>query len=351
MSNFFNVNITDVVCLIKSDKKMMGIYLGVAAILGLIIAFTTPKTYKSSVMLAPEESGAGFSGSISSLASMIGMNMKLGQSGDAIYPELYPDLMSSTDFVVNMFRVKVQTQKGDVKCDYYTYLTKHQPIALVDYPKIALAKIIKGLKPAEQKSKRQDGARTPLWLSKDEDEVAQVISHKIECQVDKKTNVITITAEDNDPLVAALIADSAKAHLQEAITVYRTQKSRIDLDYMQKLFNEAKAQYDKARQTYASYADANQDVMLQSYKMKEEDLENEMQLKYNIYQQVVEQLQLAKAKVQERTPAFTTIQSASVPVKHSGRGKLSTLVVWLFFGFCLRSAILFWKNRKMFIIQ
>ena len=118
---------------------------------------------------------------------------------------------------------------------------------------------------------------------------------------------------------------------------------------MQKLFGEARAQYDKARQVYAAYADANQEVALQSYKLKEEDLENDMQLKYNIYQQVVEQLQLAKAKVQERTPAFTVVQGASVPLRHSSRSKLATMVMWMFFGFALRMGILAWRNRGKFV--
>lgn len=351
MGKFINIDIQEIIRLIQKDKKMMSIFIGIAAVLGLIVAFTTPKTYKTTVMLAPEESGNGFSGSVSSLASMVGMNMKVGLSGDALYPEIYPDLMSSTDFIVSMFHVKVQTKKGDVKCDYYTYLTKHQPIALLDYPKVLVLSILKKIKPQELDNKGQQKTKTPLWLSKDEDDVAQAISHKIVCQVDKKTNVITITTEDTDPLVAALIADSARVHLQNAITVYRTKKARVDLEYMQQLYNEARAQYDKARQLYASYADANQEVMLQSYKMKEEDLENDMQLKYNNYQQVVEQLQLAKAKVQERTPAFTTIQSASVPLKHSGRGKVATIIMWAIIGFVLRFAILIWKKRQLFICQ
>ena len=58
-----------------------------------------------------------------------------------------------------------------------------------------------------------------------------------------------------------------------------------------------------------------------------------MQLKYNIYQQVVEQLQLAKAKVQERTPAFTIIEDATVPVKHSSRPKVVTLIIWMILRF------------------
>jgi LPS O-antigen subunit length determinant protein (WzzB/FepE family) len=80
-----------------------------------------------------------------------------------------------------------------------------------------------------------------------------------------------------------------------------------------------------------------------------EDLENEMQLKYEIYQQVSEHLHLAKAKVQERTPAFTIVQGASVPVKHSSRSKVSSLVIWMMLGFMLRTCILLWKNRRQFI--
>ena len=74
-----------------------------------------------------------------------------------------------------------------------------------------------------------------------------------------------------------------------------------------------------------------------------------MQLKYNIYQQVVGQRQLAQAKLQERTPAFTIIQQASVPVKHSSRPKVVTLIIWMLLGFLLRSGMLAWRNRKQII--
>lgn len=344
-----SINILSIINLLRCDKKKISIYICVAAVLGLIVAFTTPKTYESTVVLAPEESGAGFSGSISSLASMIGMNMKIGQTGDALYPEIYPDLVSSTDFIVGLFNVKVMTKKQDISCDYYTYLTKHTKAALVDYPFILLGKLLKSLKSEDIAGNSTKEIVTPLWLTGKEYDVAKAISHNIKCSVDKKTSVITITVTDQDPLVSALMADSVKSHLQVAITDYRTKKARIDLDYMQKLFDEARSQYDKARQAYASYADANQEVLLQSYKMEEENLENDMQLKYNIYQQVVEQLQLANAKVQERTPAFTVIQGASVPLKHSGRSKLVTLVLWMFMGLMLRVGVLLWKNRKAFI--
>ena len=73
-----SVNILDVITLLKKDKRKLIIYSCVAAAIGVVVALSTPKTYDSSVTLAPGESGAGFSGSISSLASMVGMNMRIG---------------------------------------------------------------------------------------------------------------------------------------------------------------------------------------------------------------------------------------------------------------------------------
>lgn len=342
-----NINTSAVIKMLLADKRKVCIYSCVAGVIGLLIAFTTPKVYKSTVMLAPEESGGGFSGSISSLAAMVGMNMKIGQTGDALYPEIYPDLMQSTKFIVGLFPIKVTTQKTKETYTYQDYLDHHQRSALLDYPRMWLVQLIEMLKSEE---KTPSGHQTnPFQLTKQEDDVARSIRNKIDCSVDKKTNVITITVEDQDPLIAATIADSVQLHLQHAITDYRTKKARIDLEYMGKLYDEANLQYTKARQKYASFGDANSKVVLQAVQSQLDELENDMQLKYNIYQQVVEQRQLAKAKVQERTPAFTIVQDATVPIKHSSRPKIVTLILWMLLGFMLRAGMLFWKNRQQFI--
>jgi len=59
-------------------------------------------------------------------------------------------------------------------------------------------------------------------------------------------------------------------------------------------------------------------------------LENEMQLQYNNFTATSAQVLAAKAKVQETTPSFTTVQSATVPLKPSGPRRLVILAVCLF---------------------
>lgn len=342
-----DIKLVEVIRLLIADKKKICIYSCVAGVIGVLLAFGTPKIYKSTVILAPEESGNSFSGSISSLASMVGMNMKIGQTGDALYPEIYPDLMGSTGFIVGLFPVTVTKSKTGESFSYLEYIQKHQKMGVLDYPRAGIVMLTEAL---SSKEPAAPGHKPdPKHLTKKEDEAAKAIKSNINCSVDKKTNVISIEVTDQDPQIAATVADSVQIHLQQAITDYRTKKARIDLEYMQKLFDEAYQQYTKARQIYASYCDANSKIALQSVQSKIDDLENDMQLKYNIYQQVVEQLQLAKAKVQERTPAFTIVQDATVPIKHSSRPKVVTLAIWMFLGFLIRLCILTWKNRKQFV--
>ena len=123
------------------------------------------------------------------------------------------------------------------------------------------------------------------------------------------------------------------AKLQDFITDYRTRKARVDVDYYQKLTNEAKKDYEAIREKYVNSADANTDVILESVRAKVEDMENEMQLKYDAYTTLDKQLQAAKAKVQERTPAFTMIKGSSVPIKPAGPKRMIFVAGMIFLSF------------------
>lgn len=71
----------------------------------------------------------------------------------------------------------------------------------------------------------------PFKMTKKQNDIAKLVGQKIKCSVDKKTSVITINVEDQDPLICATIADSARVKLQQFIIKYRTNKARIDLEY------------------------------------------------------------------------------------------------------------------------
>ena len=187
----------------------------------------------------------------------------------------------------------------------------------------------------------------PFRLTKEQTDIVKAIDKNIVCDVDKKTMVITISVTDQDPVIAANMADTVKNRLQNFITDYRTSKARVDLEYNKKLYAETKARYDKARRLYAEFTDANQDIILQTVRQRQVELENEMQLQYNAYTQVAAQLMAAEAKVQEDTPAFTTLQSATVPVKKSGPSRAKICIIFLFLAFLGATAWILYKEDDL----
>ena len=309
--------------------------LPVAFVLAAIYALSLPNYYNCIVKLSPEMSGTKSSTTgLAALASSFGVN--LGKSGigtEALFPTLYPDLMNSVDFKTSLFSVPVtiegDKEKGekDRTMSYYDYLSKEQNTPWWSSAIKGFFSLFANSEPV--KESKVD----PFRLTKEQTAIVKVIDKKIVCEVDKKTMVITINVTDQDAVIAAKMADTVKTRLQKFITDYRTSKARVDLEYNQKIAAETKARYDKARQRYAEFSDANQDIILQTVRQRQTDLENEMQLQYNAYTQVAAQLLAAEAKVQENTPAFTTLQSATVPVRKAGPKRARMCLVFLFLAF------------------
>lgn len=326
-------------------KKLYAITCGIAIIIGIIVAFSIPKTYKVKVVLAPELSnGMNLSGGLSDVASMMGINIGNNSTGfDAIYPELYPEIVNSIPFLTDLFDVKVSSKDSSIKnITLYSYLKDKQR-----YP--WWTSIIGGFKKVFSKNNvavPTNNKVNNFMLNKDQDDIAQAIQGMINCSVDKKTNIITISVTTQDALISASLADIVCDKIQDYIIAYRTKKARNDLDYVQKLCSEAKAQYVKAQEKYSSFSDSNEDLILQSYKAKQEEMENEMQLRYNIYNQCAQQLQMAKAKVQERTPAFTVIEPATVPLKKDEPKRMTILFVYIFIAIVLTSIYVLYKDAS-----
>ena len=325
----------------KKHKKQYLIALPVTFVLSCLLILCVPRYYTSTAKLAPEISSFS-SSSLGDIASSFGFDLGgSAANGDAIFPELYPELIESNDFMVGMFDVKVKSKDGSINTTYYDYLaTKRQtPWWSKAYNSVKQLFDTPDSTPVSKNRKVN-----PFQLTRRQDQIARLMSKNIKCNIDKKNYVISITVEDQDPLICATLADTVQTKLQDFITAYRTKKAKKDLEYYKKLSSDAKSKYERIRQQYGSYSDANQDVVLESYRLKANDMENEMQLLYNTYTTLQAQVQQAQAKLLMQTPAFTTLQSASVPLKPAGPKRMLFVLGMTFLAFIV---VTVYSIRKM----
>ena len=327
--NIKQIDFNKIIKQIKPYKKEYIVTLPIVFVLSCLLIICVPRYYTSTVKLAPELSSLN-SNSLSDLASSFGFDIGgSAKNGDAIFPELYPDVISSNDFIVCLFNIPVTTKDGSLKTTYFDYLSKYQKSAWWNKALYSLKSMFSKKEASVNKSQKVN----PFMLTKKEDLVAKAISGKVKCSVDKKNYVISITVEDQDPLIAATIADTVRVHLQNFITAYRTKKAINDYNHIKQLVEDVKSKYEQKRRQYGAYSDANQDVVLESFRLKQNDLENEMQLYYNNYTALQNKLEVARAKVMEQTPAFTTLQNASVPLKPAGPKRMLFVLGMTFLAF------------------
>lgn len=321
------IDLLELALKVWAERKFILKACGYAVIVGLVIAFSIPKEYTATATIAPEISDGKSAGGLSSLAAMAGVNMNTSSGADAIYPDLYPDIVASTPFITGLFDVHVQDLKAKVDTTLYCYLDEYQRApwwsAVISAPFQALGWTLSLFK---DEAEEGAGKLNPFHLTKDEAAIAVALSKRISISVDKKTGLTTLSVTMQDARISACLTDTVMSRLQDYITEYRTNKARKDFQFQQGLFERKKKEYEKAQDEYAKFADANKNIILLSYRAEQERLENEMRLAYNVYTSVAQQLQMSEAKVQEITPVYTVVEPATTPIRASKPSKPMILI-------------------------
>lgn len=326
------IDLLELATTLWKQRKKLAIWSICGALVGLVIAFSIPKEYATSVKLAPEVTDTKASGgSLGALASKAGLSMNASGGADAVYPQLYPDVVSSVPFITSLFDVEVQTKEDGRKMTVKEFLEEETSGpwwgTIFGLP----GQIIGFFKSDEEVP--EDHKLDNFQLTMDENKLVEALNERVSASVDQKTSVVTIDVKMQDPLVSAILADTVVARLQEYVTDYRTNKARNDLEYAIKLNEEAKDNYYKAQQRYADYLDRNQGLAFHSAQTMRDRLENESALTFNLYNQTAQQVQRAQAKVQENTPVYAVVVPATVPIKAASPKKVMILAGFTFLAF------------------
>ena len=316
-------------------RKMILKWCLVGVVIGLIVAYSIPKEYTTNVRLAPEDNEMSSTADLGALAAMAGFNLSTNGS-DAVYPNLYPEIVSSIPFSLSLLEVPLTDEDGERTFTLKEYLLKDTRApwwsVIINAPMKLKGKFMALFK-TKKNEDGPDHKPDPFRLTEKEDLLIKAVNGAVKVDVDKKTYVVDVDVTLQDPVVSATLADTVVNRLREYVTQYRTNKARQDLAYVEKIHQEAKEAYYAAQQKYADYLDTHQGLVMHSAQTMRDRLENEATLAFNLFNQTSQQLQMAKAKVQEQTPVYAVIKPASVPILPSAPRKVLILAVFIFLSF------------------
>ena len=318
------------------------------AVIGLVVGFSLPKTYKANTLLAPETTSNSGS-SIGGIAAMMGVS--IDNNVDAISVDMFPDIAHSTPFIVELFDIPVQFERKDstINTTIYDYILNHQRepwwSPILGAPMKALKWCLSfGKEEEQEETATSNDPRNLATLSKKDRKVVGYFAENIMISIDKKTGKTSVEMEMQDPQVVYTVVQAVVDNLKNYMSNYRTSKVRQDIDNLTLIYNQRKADYYEAQQAYANYVDANKNVIRQSAQAESERLQQEMNLAYQIYSQIATQLETARIKEQETKPVFVVLEPVAIPILKSGPSKAKLLVLFTFLAGCCAAGWALFKD-------
>lgn len=321
-------------------------------VFGIIIGFSTPKTFASTAVVAPElATRSTLSSGLNSLASLAGVNMNNLAITDAMHPDLYPVVIKSRDFYLDMFDLPVSFTNADtlVCTDLYDYMANYNKSpwygVILGLPQIAIG-AVKGLFAKEDEFDDAEGHAVidTLRLTRQQEGVVKALSKSVSVSVERKSYVITITATMQDRIIAAQVANAVVDNLKDFVVNYRMEKSLESIAYLEEMREQTHQEYIEAQNKYARYMDANRGEQTSSAKVKLQLLQNEAQLAYQIYNSTAQSLLAAKVKVKQEAPVLVVIQKGMAP-QNGKPSKVKLGLLWGILAGVVCIGILWWKKE------
>lgn len=325
------MDLNDILKRISDGRKTIYISMAVAFVLALFIVLVTPRKYTTRVMLLSETSSkGGASGLLGQLGNLSGMNLgdlvglNLGNSAgsDVLMPELYPDIVASTPFLLDVMHQTITDSKSDEQMTVSDYMKKHSRPSIIGM----IAGIFKSSnRHANPLPVFKNGSNEVLHLSMQQSDELKALSDMIQVNVRKpddklmsgNSKILTVEVDAHDPLVSALLTDSVVSCLKRYVINYNTGKAKKDLEFISEQFVRARENYYAAQQRLADFMDSHTNVILETTRAERERLEKENNLYAGVYSSLAQMQEKAKIQVQDHTPVFTIIEPAKVPLRKS----------------------------------
>jgi len=350
----------DLVALAKTvweNRKTVYKVVGIFVVIGLLIAFLSPVEYDTQATLMPElpnsGSASGAAGLLQKYGGLLGINSSSLGGGDqsTINPMLYPNIVQSTPFMLELMNQKVHSARYDTTVTVFTYFNDVYTPSVFSYVlryTIGLPGQIKkwfsspdNKLPANSIQNSSDGV---IHLTKKQKDVMKNLGNRLSASVDDQSGIITISSEMPEAEMSAILAQKMISLLKDYVTDYRTQKATQDYDFIKGQYEQAKARFQKAQDTLATFQDQNLNLATAQAQTKLKSLQDQYNLAYNVYTGLAQQMEQARIQVQQNTPVFKVLEPATVPIKKSSPKRITILVMSFFAGIILGIVLILYLN-------
>jgi len=346
--NELDIDLIGITKTLWSDRLVIFKSIIICAVLGILVAILTPDEYTAKSILVPQlktDSQSGLSG----LAALAGINVGISQSSSEVSPLIYPLIIKSIPFQLDLLSTPLQFKNSPTPITYLEYITSernnHSFIdALKKYTIGLPSLIIKAFRKDNYEfSKLKDESKI-IHLSEMQKKGIYSLGPIINLGVNSKEGYLTLSVDMPEPLPAAQLAQRTEDLLQSYIIEFKIVKSKADLDFIQQRYDELKKEFAKAQEELAIRVDRNKNFTSGLSSVETDRMQAQYNLTFSVYQELAKQLEQAKIQVKKETPVFSVIEPVTIPSDKSKPNRPLILALWIVIGTLIGVGIIFGKK-------
>ena len=335
---------------IWAGRKIIYLTVALFFIIGIVVAVTSPVKYKASATLLPssEKKGGSFGG-LSSLAGLAGINLGGLTDASGIDPSLYPQIVESTPFKMELIKQKFDFEGFSEPVSFLEVVSKKQPESfgslLLKYT-IKLPFTIKDAlisKPSTVSGGSKKYSVAVEEFSTEEQKAIQRVSKIVKITVDSKGGLVTVELELGEATLTAEVTAKVVELLQRYVIDYKTKQVRDKLAFIEKNYEEKRSDFERAQKALLNYRDQNRNVVSERVNIDYQRLSDAYDLSSSVYKGVAQQYEQVKLQVKEETPVFSVIEPVQLPIEKSAPKRSFILIIFSFLGLLIGIGVIFSK--------
>lgn len=334
LSDLFKIFFT---ALKKSKKIILMVFISIIVLFTLDYTIA-PVEFESKATVMIEQQSSTNNSSLSNLLGLSNNTNSLSNNSSILGPEMYTELFKSQVFLNEIIQSKIPVSleskdsisleeffsNGEVLSFYqkiknpkelfnnnnpYTFKPKTKIKSNLSTSNLEDSVIVKKNINPELIFSNQ----IPPIVQIDNKKAAVIAIMQKRIRLEIKDKNVTVYTKMPNAFQSAVVGKAVLENLLRYITAFKTYKQLNQIEFLEKRVYDSEERYKKAQQNFAVYKDNTLGIILQSAQTREQILNNELTIAFNIYNQFSVQLEQAKVDLKKETPYFSILEPISIP--------------------------------------
>lgn len=306
------IDLIEVLAKLWRRKRMIVWFVLIFMTVGLVVAFILPRQYTARCTLGLEMEDKTTRISVEGMSAFQSMNLGDVRHSRIVSPSMYPNILFSVPFQKELIYTPLFGNGSEKKISFYDYYLQREGV-VGDGRNLA------------------DGLSV-MSLTKDEERCLTYLEKQIDIQVNAKENNLKLEVSMLDPQVAAGLAEQIQRMLQDYITRFRVAKVQTALEFIESRYEEIKSELEIRQKALIDFRENHRGQNSVKIEAQEKILDNDYNLYFELYADLVKQREKAKIQVKEDMPVLTLIEPVVLPTSPSKPQRGLILLASVFLG-------------------